>query len=295
MTQTIGFIGLGNMGLPMARNLLKAGFKVRVYNRSPDKAKTLATEGAIIAAHAADTVTPGGIVVTMLANDAAVEEVIAGPNGIAAALGTDGIHVSMSTIAPTTSRKLSAIHAQRGSLYVAAPVFGRPEAAAAKKLWICQSGATSAKERIRSVLEAMGQGIYDFGKDPSAASTVKLCGNFMILSVLETLGEAFALAEKSGLDRKALASFFGETIFACPVYQTYGRSIADRTYEPAGFRVELGLKDANLIIDAANKAETPMPLAHLVQGRMLAAVANGHKNLDWAAIELMIAGNAGLR
>ncbi len=295
MTQTIGFIGLGNMGLPMARNLLKAGFKVCVYNRTPDKSKALAAEGATIVARVADAVTPDGIVVTMLANNVAVEEVVTDPNGIAAALGAGGIHVSMSTIAPTTSRKLSAIHAQRGSLYVSAPVFGRPEAAAAKKLWICQSGSTSAKERIRPSLEAMGQGIYDFGEDPGAANIVKLCGNFMILSVLETLGEALALAEKSGLDRKALASFLGETIFACPVYQIYGRSIAGRTYEPAGFRVELGLKDANLIIDAANKTETPMPLAHLVQERMLAAVANGHKDLDWAAIELMIAGNAGLR
>lgn len=294
MTQTVGFIGLGNMGLPMARNLLKSGFKVRVYNRTRDKAKTLAAEGATIVAHAADTVTPDGIVITMLANDVAVEEVITGPNGIAGALGTGGIHVSMSTIAPATSGKLSAIHSQHGSLYVSAPVFGRPEAAAAKKLWICQSGATSAKERIRPALEAMGQGIYDFGEDPGAASIVKLCGNFMILSVLETLGEALVLAEKSGLDRRALASFFGETIFACPIYQIYGRSIANRTYEPAGFRIELGLKDANLIIDAANKAETPMPLARLVQERMLAAVANGHKDLDWAAIELMIAGDAGL-
>jgi len=295
MTQTVGFVGLGNMGLPMARNLLKAGFKVCVYNRTPDKAQVLAAEGATIVARLADAVTADGVVITMLANDAAVEEVVTGPGGIAGALGAGGIHVSMSTIAPATSRRLSAIHAPRGSLYIAAPVFGRPEAAAAKKLWICQSGATAAKERIRPLLAAMGQGTYDFGEDPSAASTVKLCGNFMILSVLETLGEALALAEKSGLDRKALASFFGETIFACPMYQIYGRSIASRAYEPAGFRVELGLKDANLIIDAANETKTPMPLAHLAQERMLAAVANGHKDLDWAAIELMIAGNAGLR
>ena len=294
MTQTIGFVGLGNMGLPMTRNLLKAGFKVRVYNRTAARGKALEDDGAVVVSRPADAVVPGGIVVTMLANDAAVEEIVSGPDGIAAALGSGGIHISMSTIAPTTSRKLSDVHTQHGGLYISAPVFGRPEAAAAKKLWICQSGPTSAKERARPVLEAMGQGIYDFGEDASAANTVKLCGNFMILSVLETLGEAFALAEKSGLDRKAFISFFGETNFACPIYQVYGRTIANRAYEPAGFKLELGLKDANLIINAANNAETPMPLARLLQERLLEAVANGYKDMDWSAIELLIAEKAGL-
>lgn len=294
MTAAIGIIGLGSMGEPMARNILGAGYKLRAYNRTAAKTEALAREGATIVSRPADAAERGGIVVTMLANDAAVEEVVAGASGFASVLGEGGVHISMSTVAPETSRKLAALHARHGSHYLAAPVFGRPEAAAARKLWICQSGAESAKRIARPVLEALGQGIHDFGEDPGAANVVKLCGNFLILAAIEAMAEAFVLAEKSGLDRGAVSAFFGQTIFACPIYQNYGRILAGRSYRPAGFRLPLGMKDVKLVQGAAEEARVPMALADLLHARLLSSLAKGREDFDWTAIELLVAEGAGL-
>lgn len=283
---SIAFIGLGAMGAPMAENLVAAGFEVTVYNRSKAKASGLAAKGAAVATSPAQAVQSGAIVVTMLANDAALEAVTLGEGGFAETLGQGGLHISMSTVSPETSRRLAAEHAKRGSLFLAAPVFGRPEAAAVKKLWICQAGPAEAKSRAKPVLDAIGQGIHDFGDDPGAANVVKLSGNFLILSAVEAMAEAFAMAEKNGIDRKALAGFFGQTIFGCPIYQNYGRIIADRAFEPAGFKLELGMKDVRLVRDVAETAEQPMPLADLLHARLLSALAKGRGSLDWTAIEL---------
>jgi 3-hydroxyisobutyrate dehydrogenase-like beta-hydroxyacid dehydrogenase len=295
MTQPVGFIGLGAMGAPMARNLVTAGFDVRVFNRTAAKAQALAGAGARVVSRAAEAAESGGIVATMLTNDAALEEVVVGDQGIAASLGKGGVHISMSTISPETSRRLAAVHASHGGHYLAAPVFGRPEAAAARKLWICQSGPGGAKQVAKPVLEALGQAVYDFGEDPGAANVVKLCGNFLILSAIEAMAEAFALAEKNGVDRTALAALVGQTMFACPAYQTYGRIVAQRQYEPAGFGLALGLKDIKLVRDTAEAARVPMALSNLLHERLLGSLAKGRENLDWSAIELMVAEGAGLR
>jgi 3-hydroxyisobutyrate dehydrogenase-like beta-hydroxyacid dehydrogenase len=294
-TNAIAFIGLGSMGAPMARNLVASGVPLTVFNRSKARAQPLTAAGARLAYTPAATVTSGGIVVTMLANDAALEEVALGHDGFVVRLGKDGLHISMSTVSPETSRRLADEHARRGSLFLAAPVFGRPEAAASRKLWICQSGAAAAKERARPVLEALGQGIHDFGDDPGAANVVKLSGNFLILSAVEAMAEALALAEKSGVDRNALAGFLGQTIFACPIYQNYSRILAERAYEPAGFKLELGMKDVRLVRDVAEHATLPMPLADLLHERLLASLAKGRAQLDWTAIELLSAEDGGLR
>ncbi|MDD5247787.1 MAG: NAD(P)-dependent oxidoreductase [Rhodocyclaceae bacterium] len=290
----IAFIGLGHMGAPMARNLLGGGFAVTVFNRSRSRAEALAAEGAIVADSPFAAVTPGGVVVTMLANDAALEAVALGKLGFVERLGDGGLHISMSTVAAETSRRLAHEHAARGSQFLAAPVFGRPEAAAEKKLWICQSGAAAAKARARPVLEALGQGIHDFGDDPGAASVVKLTGNFLILSAIEALAEALALAEKNGLDRHAVASFLAQTIFACPLYQNYGRTLAARAFAPAGFTLELGMKDVRLVRAAAEAATLPMPIADLLHARLLSGLAKGRSQLDWTAIELSTADDAGI-
>ncbi len=292
--ETVGFIGLGSMGAHMARNLLEAGFTLTVFNRTAARAEPLVACGALLAASPRDAVKPGGVVVTMLANDLALESVALGDDGFIDALGQGGLHISMSTVSPEISRKLAAEHARHGSLFLAAPVFGRPEAAAAKKLWICQSGSAAAKQRAKPVLEELGQGIHDFGEDPGAASVVKLSGNFLILSAIEALAEALALAQKNGVDRAALASFFGQTIFACPVYQNYGRILAAREFEPPGFALELGMKDARLVRDAAEAVQVPMPVADLLHARLLTALAKGRGNLDWTAIELSTAEDAGI-
>lgn len=292
--ESTAFIGLGNMGAPMARNLLDAGFAVTVFNRSPAPAERLAGAGAKLAATSSAAVTPGGTVLTMLANDAALDAVTLGETGFADRLGEGGLHISLSTVSPETSRRLAQEHARRGSLFLAAPVFGRPEAAQARKLWICQSGPAAAKARARPLLEALGQGIHDFGDEPGAANVVKLCGNFLILSAIEALAEALTLATKNGIDRRALAAFLGQTIFACPVYQNYGRIVAERAFEPAGFRLELGMKDVRLVRDVAEDAAVPMPLADLLHARILSGLAKGRAELDWTAMELSVAEDAGL-
>src|SRR5712675_185305 len=178
MKETISFIGLGGMGLAMATNLIKAGFGLRVYNRTAEKARPLLELGATLARSPAEAVEPGGIVATMLTDDRAVEDVTLGENGVLERLG-DGVHLSMSTIAPHTSRRLADLHQERGASYVASPVFGKPDVAAQGKLWIATSGALAARSRARPIQEAMGQRIVDFGPDPGAANVIKLAGNFM--------------------------------------------------------------------------------------------------------------------
>lgn len=288
----VAFIGLGRMGLPMARLLLKAGFAVTVFNRTRAKGELLAAEGATVADTAAAAVEAGGIVVTMLANDVALKTIA---DDVIAKLGKGGLHISMSTVSPETSRELAARHAAAGSDFVAAPVFGRPEAAAAKLLRICVSGASGAIDRARPLLEAMGQSIHEFGAEVGAANVQKLVGNFMILSAVEAMAEAFALGEKNGLDRKAMNAFFSETIFACPIYQNYGRIAAERAYQPPGFAMPLGMKDLRLVRDVAEESRVPMPLADLLHARLLTALAKRREDYDWTAIELSSAEDAGLR
>lgn len=292
--EAVAFIGLGHMGAPMARNLLAGDFAVTVFNRSREPADDLAGDGAQVAESPGAAVVPGGMVLTMLANDAALEAVTLGPGGFLEKLGQGGLHVSMSTVSPETSRRLASAHAERGSLFLAAPVFGRPDAAQAKKLLICQSGPAAAKARARPVLEALGQGIHDFGDDPGAANVVKLAGNFLILAAIEAMAEAQVLGEKNGIDRSTLAAFVGQTIFNCPVYQNNGRILAERSFEPAGFRLELGMKDARLIRDTAEQAAVPMPIADLVHARLLSGLAKGRNHLDWTALGLSAAEDAGL-
>ncbi|MDO8431381.1 MAG: NAD(P)-dependent oxidoreductase [Candidatus Binatus sp.] len=295
MTQKIGFVGLGAMGLPMASNLIAAGYQLTVYNRTASKAEPLLAHGAHRAARAGDVARPGGIVVSMLADDASLEALVAGEDALAANLGPDGIHVSMSTVSPAITRKLARVHAERESTMIAAPVFGRPNAAAAKKLWICTSGPADAKARVRPLLEAMGQGIFDFGEDPDAANVVKLAGNFMIAASFEAISEALTMVQKSGVDPVAAIEMLMTTLFASPVYQGYGAMIAHRKFTPAGFRLPLGLKDIDLVLKTAAEANVPMPAASLLRDRFLSAIAKGRADLDWSAIALGAADDAGLK
>ena len=226
MAETIGFIGLGNMGEPIAANLMAAGYPLRVYNRTASKASALVAKGATLVENPADVASPGGVVFTMVADDRALDELCLTAGSFLERLGPGGVHVSISTIAPATARRLAKQHAKHKVEYVASPVFGRPEAAAAKKLWVCTSGPSAPKARVRPHLEAIGQGIFDFGEDAGSANVVKVCGNFMIASAIEAMSEALVLAEKNGLDKNAVADLFGKTLFTCPVYQGYGKSIA---------------------------------------------------------------------
>src|SRR5207244_4814825 len=257
MKETIGFIGLGAMGVAMATNLLRAGFALRVYNRTADKARPLLEEGAILARTPAEAAAPGGIVVTMVSDDRAREEVTLGANGLVERLG-DGVHLSMSTIAPRTARRLADLHRERGGRYVASPVFGKPEVAAQAKLWVVTSGDAAAKARVRPIQEAMSQQVFDFGDDPGAANAIKLAGNFLLGAAIEAMAEAFTLAQKHRVPRQQTYQFFTQTLFDCFVYRGYGELIASEHYQPVGAPPSLIRKDYALILDAANEELVPM-------------------------------------
>ena len=290
----IAMIGLGGMGAGLATRLLESGRQVSVYNRTASAADPLVAKGARRAATPAEAVAPGGLVITMLANDEAVESVAAGEGGFLARLGQGGIHVSMSTISASLARSLAERHAAQGSAFVAAPVFGRPDAAASGKLWVLQSGPAEAKARVRPVLEALSQGIFDIGEAPDAAPVGKIAGNFLIASATEAMGEAFTLLEKSGADARVFHDMMSKTIFACPIYANYGRFILDRAFSPPGFRLPLGAKDVNLALAAGAATKTPLPLASRLRDRFLTAMAQGRSDLDWTAVALNAARDAGL-
>jgi 3-hydroxyisobutyrate dehydrogenase-like beta-hydroxyacid dehydrogenase len=293
MKETVGFIGLGGMGLPMATNLLKAGFGLRVYNRTADKARPLLEQGAMLARSPAEAAAPGGIVVTIVSDDRALEDVTLGPGGLLDRLG-DGVHVSMSTIAPRTARRLAGLHRQRGGRYVASPVFGKPEVAARAKLWVVTSGDAAARARVRPLQEAMGQRVQDFGEDPGAANAIKLAGNFLLGAAIEAMAEAFTLAQKHGVPRQQTCAFFTQTLFDCFVYRAYGELVASEHYQPAGARPSLIRKDYGLILEAANEGFVPMPLASLIHERLTATVAKGRDDADWAGFAREVSESAGL-
>jgi 3-hydroxyisobutyrate dehydrogenase-like beta-hydroxyacid dehydrogenase len=289
----VGFIGLGNMGQAMARNLLKAGHRVTVFNRSREKAEALAADGANVAASPAEACRQP-VVITMLADDAAVEAAMLGEGGGVSALGKDAVHISMSTISVGLSDRLAAAHGKAGQAHVAAPVFGRPEAAAAAKLFIVAAGAQSALALCQPLFDAMGQRTFVIGDKPSAANLVKLSGNFLLASMIECLGEAFALTRKGGIDPHVYLEIMTSTLFSAPAYKTYGALIANQQYEPAGFSMALGLKDIRLALNAADALAVPMPAASMVHDHFLAGLAQGAGQSDWSALARLSARNAGL-
>jgi len=289
----IGFIGLGRMGIGMARNLLRAGHEVRAFNRSRDKAEALAADGAGVADSPAAACRGSEAVITMLADDPAVEQMVFGENGIAGALPRNAIHISASTISVALARRLDAEHRARGQKYLSMPVFGRPEAAAGAKLLVVAAGPLETIEQCRPIFEAIGRQTFVAGTEPSQANAAKLCGNFMIASMLETFGEAFALLRKAGVEPHAFLEIMS-VLFGSPIYANYGRLVADGQFEPAGFALRLGLKDVRLVLEAAGEFAAPMPFASLMSDHFLDAMAHGQAELDWSSFTRVSARNAGL-
>ncbi len=281
------------MGAGMAANLLRAGHRVTVYNRTPSRARPLVEQGARAATRVRDAC-GGDAVITMLADDASVEAVVFGDDRMIRALREGAIHISMSTISVALSERLATAHANARQRFVAAPVFGRPEAAAAAKLFIVAGGAPDVVEACRPLFEAMGQKTFHLGDEPKAANLVKLSGNFLIASVIETLGEALALVRKAGIDPRQYLDFLTSTLFTAPVYRTYGGQIVEEKFEPAGFAAPLGAKDIRLGLAAADGLRVPMPLASLLHDRLLTLLARGGEALDWSAIGQLAARDAGL-
>src|SRR5512146_624711 len=292
----VGFIGLGSMGSGMARNLIKAGHSLVAYNRTRSRAEELQSLGAQVVATPGEAASGTEAVITMLADDHALEDVVfgPGPGNVLESLPAGAVHVSMSTISVALSRRLAAAHQEKRQHFVSAPVFGRPEAAAAAKLFIVAAGPTAQIERCRVLFDVLGQKIFMAGEEASGANLIKLTGNFLITTVIESLAEGFALIRKSGLDANQFLEILTGSLFAAPIYRTYGGLIAADKFEPVGFKMPLGLKDNRLLLAAAEEAAVPMPMASLVRDRFLAAMAQGLGEADWAAIARMSAQEAGL-
>jgi 3-hydroxyisobutyrate dehydrogenase-like beta-hydroxyacid dehydrogenase len=288
-----GLIGLGKMGSGIAKSLLCSGHRVTVYNRTQSKAEALRVNGAMVAGSVAEACR-GEVVFTMVADDAALESVMFGEGGILASLARGAAHISLSTISVALSDKLATEHAKAGQGYLAAPVFGRPEAAEAGRLAVVVGGAETLVQKCKPLFEAMGPKLFLVGERPSLANVVKLSGNFLIATVLESLSEALAFARKSGVDAGALMEFLTSTLFNAPVYKTYGELIVQGKHEPAGFALPLGLKDVRLVLQAAEAANVPMPIASVVRDRFITAMARGNQDKDWSVIGRVAAEDAGL-
>ena len=289
----ISFIGLGSMGLPMARNLLDAGHELTVYNRTRNRADELGQVGLRVAASPREAAGSADFLITMLSDDTAVESVMFGDEGALAGLKPDTIHASMSTISHLLSRRLADEHRSRRQRYVAAPVFGRPEAAAGAKLWIIAAGEAENIERCRPVFGLIGQGVEVVGDDPAMANVLKLAGNFLLASAIEALGETFTLVQKYGIEPGRFLEILNGRLFRSPIYENYGKLIAERRWEPAGFKLRHGLKDVRLALSAAEEVTTPLPLASLIRDHYLSALARGWGESDWAALARVLEENAG--
>jgi len=290
----VGFIGLGNMGLEIARNLLKAGHRVAVHNRTRSRAELLEREGATVVNTPAEAC-GGDAVITMLANDQAVEEIVFGGDGILKGLKQGAAHISMSTITVALSERLKHAHAEARQIYIAAPVFGRPEAAAAAKLFVVPGGDKKAVEHFQPLFDAIGQRTFFLSENAPEANVVKLSGNFLIAAMIECLGEAVALMRKYEIDPRRFIEIMTETLFAAPVYRTYGALIAEEKYQPPGFKLELGLKDVRSVLAAAEAKAVPMPVGSVIRDHFLSAIARGGADLDWSALAKVIAEDAGLK
>lgn len=278
----IGFLGLGAMGAAMAANVLKAGHQLRVWNRSAGPVETLMALGAQAAASPAGAFN-ADIVCSMLADDAAVRAVVLESGALQNARpGT--VHVNFATISVALAGELAEAHRKAGVGYVAAPVFGRPNVAAAAALQIVAAGDAGAIDRVQPLLDRLGEKTWRVGTMPHHANIVKIAGNFMIAGAVEALGEASALVEAYDVAAPQFIDLMTATIFACPVYKNYGPQIRDRRYEPPGFALKLGLKDVRLALQAGDSAAVPMPLASVARDNLLDAIAHGDGNRDWAAM-----------
>ncbi|MHB1175363.1 MAG: NAD(P)-dependent oxidoreductase [Sulfuriferula sp.] len=288
-----GFIGLGKMGAGMASRLCQAGYELTVYNRSVERLQPLIAAGAKAAKNIAE-VCDAEVVFTMLANDAALSEVTLGPSGILEHLKPGAIHVSCSTVSVALSAQLADAHSEKQQGFIAAPIFGRPDAAAAGKLFMVAAGKQELIAKIQPLLSILGQRTFIVSDDPEKANLVKLSGNFLIATVIESLGEAMALVEKGGVDRHQYLDLLTSSLFNVPLYKNYGTMIADRHFEPAGFAAHLGQKDMRLVLAAAEDLKVPLPFASILRDRFLDLAAHGGDNLDWSAVGSLAAKDAAI-
>jgi 3-hydroxyisobutyrate dehydrogenase-like beta-hydroxyacid dehydrogenase len=279
----VAFIGLGRMGHAMASRLI-GEFDLVVFNRSPARAEGFANTGARVAESVAEACAERDVVITMLADDAALTEVTLGPAGIRESLRPGAIHVAMGTHGVSAIRELTAAHGERGQALVAAPVLGRPDVAASGKLGVVAAGPSEAIRRCEPLFDLIGSRTFNVGTDPESASAVKLANNFVLGCAIEAMGEAFALVGAYGVPARRFYDVIVDGLFSAPAYRVYGDIIADEKYDQVGFTAELGLKDVNLMLAAGNVAHVPLPSGNVYRDRLLGAIAHGESQLDWAVI-----------
>ena len=285
----IGFIGLGNLGIPIAENILQKRQQLFVFNRTESKTHPLVAKGATFCSSVKELASLCDIVFSMVSDDAALNHVTKGNDGIAQNLTAGGIHICMSTILPATASQLAEIHDQNNNHYIAAPVMGRPEAARTGKLNFLVSGNKELIDKVKPLLQdAGGAGIWEFGDNIAAANVAKLCNNFLIVSAIESMAEAINLAKKSGIDTATWMNMITQSVFAAPIYINYGNILIKEIYQPAGFTLRLGLKDVNLVIEQSREVNAEMPVGQLMQKRFNEGIANGLGDHDWTAVALML-------
>jgi 3-hydroxyisobutyrate dehydrogenase-like beta-hydroxyacid dehydrogenase len=289
----VGVVGLGRMGEAFAENLLPARYGVIVYDRDKQRAQRLQAGGARAAEFLAD-LSACDLVISALTDDPALETIALGPEGLTTILAPGAVHVAMGTISPGLSRRLASAHAEHGQEFVAAPVLGNPDLARARRLFVLAGGAPQAVARARPVLERLGQRVFVIGDDPGQASLVKLAGNVLTAATLQSMGEVFALLRKAGIDPHLALDVFTGSLFDGRVHKTYGGKIVDGRYDPPGMTAPLAVKDLRLALAEAEKLAVPMSVASLVHDRLVAAVARGWSELDWSALGLLAAADAGL-
>jgi 3-hydroxyisobutyrate dehydrogenase-like beta-hydroxyacid dehydrogenase len=282
------------MGSAVAANVLRAGHEVAVWNRSPQKAQELVARGATLAATPKAAAEGREVVMTMLADDSALEQVLHGPDGLPQGLPRNSLHVSMSTIAVATADRVSALHAERAQRFLSAPVFGRPEAARAAKLYVVAAGDEADFKTASPLFSAVGQRAFHVGTTPSAANLVKLCGNFTILAAIETMAEGMALAEKGGISKRQYLEILTGSLFDTPVYRNYGAALVEERFKPAGFAAPLGLKDMRLVGQSAEALRVPMPVLNVLRDHLLQTIGTDGEDVDWSAIGRTVARNSGL-
>ena len=290
----VGFIGTGRMGQAMARRLVEAKHEVGVYNRTAAKAKPLADAGAKLLPSIAEAARYGEAVYSMLADDAALEDVAFQDGGLLASVPKGGIHVCAGTHGVPVIRKLKAAHAEKGQMLLVAPMFGRPELVSSGQANIVASGPAGAMARCKPLFDAVGRRTFEAGDDPEAATAIKITNNFVLGCAIEAMGEGFALVRKYGVAPEVFYDVMTDGLFNCSAYKVYGKIIVDESYAKVGQMAVLGLKDANLALEAGNIAAVPLPSGNVWRDRLVGAVAHGDGDKDWAVMALEQARASGL-
>jgi 3-hydroxyisobutyrate dehydrogenase-like beta-hydroxyacid dehydrogenase len=286
----VGFIGLGIMGAPVAMNILKDGYQLVAYNRTPGKARPLIEAGAKVVA-SPNEIGDVDVLVTCV-SDGVAEEALMFDGGLIERLPKDCVHMSSTTVGIGTARKLAAAHVERGRIYVAAPVLGRAvDMAAERKLFVIAAGAPEGLNRCKPLFAAIAQRTFEFGSDPITATAVKLAINFLTASAIESMGEAFALTEQYGVKPTNFYEFMTSTLYPAPPYRSYGKLIAQDSFVPANFVVPLGLKDVRLALEAAELANLTLPVANVMRDHLIQALAQGYGEEDWAVVARVIRNN----